>query len=249
MWNIIRDYLTVGKGLPISDIVGWILAALAGALAYRLIDNIQTSITRHEMLKSIEETFSGIYNSKIAFVHNKSTGEKYKVMVRTLLDDKENWMTNTHNGVVTNKIKLRDNQRYIQIRKQNGSGEMQIEWMSTQALHEILLLCKRIEKMYKSRIIKRIDLVDMQREILPLGMSGRIEFFAAYFGAYDAQCIAYLVMQTVVSCEQYHNMTAVSDFKKYYREHTQIHGYFEQSTRLRKIYDRRAVKKFRAVCR
>ena len=141
-----------------------------------------------------------------------------------------------------------DNQRYIQIRKHSSIAGKQTEWMSTQALHEILLLCKRIEKMYKSHIIKRIDLVDMQREILPLGMSGRIEFFAAYFGYYDAECIAYLVMQTVVSCEQYHNTEAVLDFCNYYKNHMDIHSYFEKSVRLRRIYDRAAVRKFQALC-
>ena len=246
-WNIISEYMKICKGIPVSDILGWILTGIAGAIAYKLIDHIQTSMTRHELLKGIEETFSNIYNSQIAFV-SEGKRKRHKVMVRTLLDDKENWMTNIHEGDINNKIKVLDNQRYIQIRKRSSIAGKRTEWMSTQALHEILLLCKRIEKMYKSHIIKRIDLVDMQREILPLGMSGRIEFFAAYFGYYDAECIAYLVMQTVVSCEQYHNTEAVLDFCNYYKNHMDIHSYFEKSVRLRRIYDRAAVRKFRALC-
>ena len=40
-------YLRFTDGLSSSDIIGWILAALAGIIAYRLIDNMQMSIERH----------------------------------------------------------------------------------------------------------------------------------------------------------------------------------------------------------
>ena len=86
------EYMKICKGIPVSDILGWILTGIAGAIAYKLIDHIQTSMTRHEMLKGIEETFSNIYNSQIAFV-SEGKRKRHKVMVRTLIDDKENWMT------------------------------------------------------------------------------------------------------------------------------------------------------------
>ena len=104
-WNIISEYMKICKGIPVSDILGWILTGIAGAIAYKLIDHIQTSMTRHEMLKGIEETFSNIYNSQIAFV-SEGKRKRHKVMVRTLLDDKENWMTNIHEGDINNKIKV-----------------------------------------------------------------------------------------------------------------------------------------------
>ncbi len=49
-----------------SDILGWIFAALGGMVVYKEIDHIRTSVERHGMLKDIENTFWSIYNSVIA---------------------------------------------------------------------------------------------------------------------------------------------------------------------------------------
>ena len=109
------------------------------------------------------------------------------------------------------------------------------EWISTQALHEMVLLFRRIEKMYKDGIIKRIDLADLFREIIPLGQSGRIQFIREYYGEYDADCIGYIVMQTIVSSYKNHNYNTVKIFKEYYIENKEIHDCFVKSRRIRKL--------------
>ena len=60
-------YLRFTDGLSSSDVIGWVLAALAGIIAYRLIDNMQMSIERHNMLSTIEDAVSSLYDSQIAF--------------------------------------------------------------------------------------------------------------------------------------------------------------------------------------
>ncbi len=101
--------------------------------------------------------------------------------------------------------------------------------------------------MFKSGIVKRIDLSDMFREIIPLGMSGRLEFFRSYYGDYDAECLAYLVMQTVFSCNKYQNDDVVNDFAKYYRTHEEIRPLFEKNRRIVRIRYDAAVRTFRKL--
>ncbi|MBQ9503632.1 MAG: hypothetical protein IJU93_01335 [Lachnospiraceae bacterium] len=56
-------YLRFTDGLSSSDVIGWILAAFAGIVAYRLIDNMQMSIERHNMLSIVEDAISSLYDS------------------------------------------------------------------------------------------------------------------------------------------------------------------------------------------
>lgn len=202
MKEVIFEFMKITDGIAMADVLGWILAALGGIIAYKLIDHIQTSMERHGMLKDVENTFSDIYNSVIAKSSNDREDDKLQgVMVRTILHNDGDWKVWTRSlpggkEKLCNNKKVIDSQLFIQIR--NGEGETSEsvyhnEWLSTQALHEIMLQCRRIEKMFKDGIIKRIDLADMFREIVPLGMSGRMQFFCAYYSRYDADCIGYLV--------------------------------------------------------
>ncbi len=243
-------YLRFTDGLSSSDIIGWILAALAGIIAYRLIDNMQMSIERHNMLGSIEDAVSSLYDSQIAFSVadgqelSRDNAEASRVMVRSVLHDFSDWrIIMSSENPKERDIKIIGNQRYIHIRK-DGKFD---EWISTQALHEISLKMRRIEKMFKSRIVKRIDLSDMFREIIPLGMSGRLEFFRSYYGDYDAECLAYLVMQTVVSCNKYQNHDIVNEFAKYYRTHEEIRPLFEKNRRVVRCRDAAALRTFRKL--
>ncbi len=243
-------YLRFTDGLSPSDIIGWVLAALAGIIAYKLIDHMQTSIERHSMLSLIEDDITGIFNSVTALSFSKDDkwpeGEiikdKNKVMVRSVLHDNTPWqIIRDPNGSI--ECRIVGNQRFLHIR----NDEKYNEWISTQALHEIGLKARRIEKMFKSGIVKRVDLADMFREIVPLATSGRIEFFRAYYGDYDAECIGYLVLQTIVSCHKYKNHEIIQEFAKYYLAHPDIHALFTEGRRIRRFRDMSAVNKFNNV--
>ena len=86
-------YLRFTDGLSSSDVIGWILAALAGIIAYRLIDNMQMSIERHTMLSTIEDAVSSLYDSQIAFsvpkgqTLSEDNADASRVMVRAVLLD------------------------------------------------------------------------------------------------------------------------------------------------------------------
>lgn len=249
--NIVTDflrYLRFTDGIAASDIIGWLLAAVAGIIAYKLIDNMQTSIERHNMVSSIEDGFSSLFDSMIAISdepHTKLTdsdAEDKKVMVRSVMHDDSPWeaiYAKDNPGVLEYRV-IR-NQRYMHIRNNDVSSE----WISTQALHELCLKCRRIEKLFKSGIIKRIDLSDLFRELVPLGTSGRMEYISALYDDYDADCLGYIVMQTVVSCERCGNDSEyINYFAHYYMTHKNIQRYFISGTRIRKIRDYFTVKKF-----
>ena len=257
MWHVVVaefiNNLKFTEGLSVSDIIGWALTFLAGALAFRLIDHMQTSIERHNMLTAIEDGFSNLFDMPIALHIPDDTIEltsenaaNYSVVVRSVLHDDTPWeIIRDENGRI--EYKILNNQRYIHIRDTIKDGKYYNEWISTQALHELTLKARRIEKMFKGNIIKRVDLADLFRELIPLGTSGRMEFFAEYYSDYDADCVGYLVMQAIVSAHLYNNPSIVKYFADYYNSHEEIHKYFTDGRRLRKFKDSHAVKGFKIV--
>lgn len=262
------EYLKFTDGIASSDVLGWMFAAMGAFIMFKLIDNMQTSIERHSMLQEVETTFTNLYNSVIALSYtNEGDKEKPKkelkelidnneiqfVMVRSVLHEDLDWETqkDKKSGKIQNPIKMVNSQRFVLIRD-NVCEDKKIyyyEWISTQALHEIVLQCRRIEKMFKSGIVKRIDLSDMSRELVVLGICGRVEFFATYYSKYDAECIGYLVMQTVVSCYIYKNYDMLKRFIRYYKQHKEIQEYFVKNVRMRRIKDWYAILMFKKICK
>ena len=78
-------------------------------------------------------------------------------------------------------------------------------------------------------------------------MCGRLEFFRSYYGDYDAECVAYIVMQTVVSCEKYKNFEVVNEFADHYRKHGDIRSLFENNRRVVSPADHAAMRSFRKL--
>ena len=193
---------------------------------------------------------NSLYDSQIAFsvpkeqTLSEDNAKECRVMVRSVLHDFSDWLTVlSSENPKERDTKIIEHQRYVHIRRDARYDE----WISTQALHEITLKMRRIEKMFKSGIVKRIDLSDMFREIIPLGMSGRLEFFCSYYGEYDADCVAYIVMQTVVSCDKYKNFEVVNEFADYYRKHGDIRSLFENNRRVVSPADHAAMRRFRKL--
>ena len=239
------EYLRFTDGISSSDVLSWIFAALAGIIAYKLIDNMQTSIERHSILRDIEDGLSELFNSVIALsleqdvLPSEIINNKDRVMVRSVLHDDSPWEYFGPDAYV-----IIENQRYVRIRNDKTHNE----WISTQALHELTLRCRRIEKLFKGGIAKRIDLADMFREIVPLAKSGRLEFFRQYYDNYDAECVAYLVMQTIVSCHKYKNYSTVESFCNYYHKaDSEIKELFLTNRRIRPIRDFITMKNFKKI--
>lgn len=239
-------YFRITDGIAMADIIGWMLAACAGVIAYRVIDKMQTSMERHAMLATIEDGYSAIYDSVVAKSNGDGSSDKKieeldNVMVRSVLHDDTPWTVIKKDGKI--ECRIINNQRYVHIRNNDRWNE----WISTQALHEITLKARRLEKMFKAGLVKRVDLADLFREIAPLGVSGRLEFIVAYYSEYDAECVAYLVLQTIVSCEKYQNYDIVKYFTDYYNAHEDIHIFFEKNRRFIPVIDWRARKKFDSI--
>ena len=147
------------------------------------------------------------------------------VNVRTVLHDEENWEKFIKDD---DSIIIEDNQRYIRIRSENGYKE----YISTQALHELLIIFRRIEKLYKDSILKSIDLSDLWREILPFGVSGRLLFFSTYFSKSDIESMVFVIYNTVLSCERYGRKNATDYFSERYKdEENCIQMIFERNNR------------------
>ncbi|NBG89519.1 hypothetical protein [Isachenkonia alkalipeptolytica] len=205
-----------------SDMVTWILALMGGFIAYLVIDHFQTSMERHKVINEIETKLNHLFSSTIA---KKVENEEYNtVMVRTVLHDFSPWVFNKNASPL-----IMDAQRHICIRKDQAYHE----YISTQALHESLVLFRRIEKLHKSKIIESIDLSDLWREILPYGTSNRLIFFGNYFSKHDTQSIAYVLMKTVNACKKHKNQPALDYFKNNYKNQEEdIDTYFQDNTRI-----------------
>jgi len=144
--------------------------------------------------------------------NDKETNQKINnVNVRTVLHDDSPWENYIKDKT---EIIIENHQRYVQIRSEKGYSE----YISTQAIHELLILFRRIEKLYKDSKIKPIDLADMWREILPIGTSGQLEFCKSYLGKSDIKSIIFVLFNIVLACEKYEIDNAlkyfVNDFLK-----------------------------------
>lgn len=186
------------KQILASDIIGWILAFLGGCIVYKMVDNMQTKLERHTVIKEIESTINELFSKQIAKANNSSDENNQKlndVNIRTILHDKSPWEEYKNET----KIKIDKSQRYVQIRSKDGYDE----YISTQAIHESLILFRRIEKLYKDSIVKPIDLADLWRELLPFGTSGRLEFYKSYLRESDVRSIVFVLFNTILACEKY----------------------------------------------
>jgi len=262
------EYLRFTDGMASSDVLGWMFAAVGAFIMFKLIDNMQTSMERHSMLQEVEATFTNLYNSVIALSYTNKEDKKkpnkelkelimdkeiQSVMVRSVLHEELDWEVRTDKKTkkIQNPMEIVNSQRFILIRDKfcKNNETYYYEWISTQALHEIILQCRRIEKMFKDGIVKKIDLSDMSRELVPLGICGRAEFFESYYGKYDADCIRYLVMQTVVSCYKYKNDVMLNRFLQYNEQHKKLQKYVAKNVRIRRIKDLYAILMFKKICK
>lgn len=49
-----------------SDILNWMLAFIGGIVIYKIVDNMQTNMERHAIIKDIENTINELFCSEIA---------------------------------------------------------------------------------------------------------------------------------------------------------------------------------------
>ncbi|MFW2491567.1 hypothetical protein ACN077_23855 [Clostridium chromiireducens] len=222
-----------------SDIIGWILAFMGGCIVFKIADNIQTKMERHTVIKEIESSINTLFSTPIA-KSNKSSKENDQeiknVYIRTILHDNSPW--EEYKGNET-KIEIDEYQRYVQIRSKDGYDE----YISTQAIHESLILFRRIEKLYKYSILKPIDLADLWREILPFGTSGRPEFYRSYLGESDIRSITFVLFNTILACEKYKINNAIEYFASDFLENKRKKRLYLRNNRYT-FKERFRVKKF-----
>ena len=151
------------------------------------------------------------------------------LFLRTILDDKNSWFKYKRK----NDCIIIANQRYIKIRK--IKEDFSTEYISTKAIHELMILFRRIEKLYKDGIIKKIDLVDIWREILPFGVSGRPEFFTSYLSDNDTKSMRYVILMTLCASKKYKNTDALNYFNSNKNDHSNFKT--NKRYRLRDILD------------
>ncbi len=203
----ILSEIQITKVIGTNDFMNWILGAIGGILVFKAVDNMQTNMERHNMIKDIEVSINNLFSEKLAKCIDSKVDSKVdnNVTFRTVLHDQSAWDKYIKNETC---VKIEDSQRYVCIRYNFSSQE----YVATQALHETLILFRRIEKLYKSSILKPLDLSDLWREILPFGTSGRLEFFKSYFSEDDIMSLCYVILNTVVACKKYKLDNAVTYF-------------------------------------
>ena len=179
---------------------------------------MQTNINRHSIIKDIESTVNQLFSNDLAKsnynIKLEDEEERATVNVRTVLHDDYPWEYFDRKNEDKNKMIIEDTQRCVRIR----SHEECNEYISTQALHEILIIFRGIEKLYKDSILKKIDLADMWREILPFAISGRLLLISSYFSKDDIELIVFVVFNTVLACDKYKIEQALKYFKEGYNK-------------------------------
>jgi len=160
-------------------------------------------------------------------VENKKDRNLVDVSVRTILNDDPSW--ERYSKEEKDKRKIKNDKRYIRIRKNNEYEE----YISTQALHESLIIFRIIEKLYKDNILESIDLADWWRELLPFATGNRLEFYVSYFSEEDIRAIVFVIFNTVLACHKYRVYGAIKYFKEYYNSNADIHKYFQGNERYR----------------
>jgi hypothetical protein len=223
-----------------SDIIGWFLAFIGGFLVFKIVDNMQTAIERHNVIRDVENSINAIFSQPIAKSNKCNTmgnnQEINDVTVRTVLHDNSPWEEYIKGET---EIVIENNQRFVQIRKEEGYKE----YISTQAIHELLILFRRIEKLYKDSILKPIDLADMWREVLPFGTSGRLGFYKSYLGVNDIKSIIFVVFNTVLACEKYEIDNAVKYFAQDFLKNEGLKEFYSENSRYT-FKEKLRVKKF-----
>jgi hypothetical protein len=216
--------------------ITWLLAFVGGFIAYLVIDHLQTTMERHNVITDIENKINDLFSNKIA--KSKKDGVLESVMIRTILHDFTDWEYQKDM-----ELEVIDGQRFISVRQ----DDKYVEFISTQALHESLILFRRIEKLYKSKIIKSIDLSDLWRELIPFGSSRRLQFFEQYYSQRDIESITYVIMETVLACNKHKNDTAVNYFIEHYnKQRDEVKSFYFNNTRIRFI-DRYSLYKFKRL--
>lgn len=233
--EIVRQILT-------SDIIGWILAFFGGFIIFKIVDNMQTKIQRHTVIKDIESEINNLFSKEIAKSNRceKSDEGSDFVNVRTILHDNTPW-----EEFMKEKITIENGQRYVQIRSKSGYEE----YISTQAIHELMIIFRRVEKLYKDSILKPIDLADMWRELVPFGISGRLEFFQKYLGESDADVIKFVLFNTILACDKYEIDKAVKNFSKAYFDEEKLDRLYRKNNRYTLIEKLKVRRFFKVVKR
>ena len=229
--------IEIVKEILASDIIGWALAFIGGFIVFKSVDNMQTTIERHKVIKEVETEINKLFSEPIAKSNNNNKREVKNVNVRTVLHDNSPWEEYVKDKT---KVIFEDTQKYVEIRSGNECNE----YISTQAIHESLILFRRLEKLYKDSIIKPIDLADLWREILPFGVSGRLEFYKTYLHESDIKSILFVLFNTFLACEKYKVENGVKYFldnfykneenKKNYKENNRYT--FKEKLRVNKFY-------------
>jgi hypothetical protein len=234
--------IEIVKQIQVSDVIGWFLAFLGGFIVYKLVDNMQTAIERHNVIKEIESAINKLFSDPIAksnkIASKDGDQEIGDVTVRTILHDYQPW--EEYNNKT--EIVIEKNQRYVQVRSNKGYKE----YVSTQAIHELLILFRRIEKLYKDSILKPIDLSDMWREILPFARSGRLQFFKSYLGESDTKSIIFVLFNTVLACEKYKTDNAVKYFVEGFIRNESMQKYYFNNSRYT-FRETLKIRKFRKI--
>lgn len=123
--------IEIVKQILASDIIGWFLAFIGGFIVFKIVDNMQTTIERHNVIKEIENSINILLSQPIAKsnkCNDKENNQKTStVNVRTVLHDNSPW-----EGYIKDETEMIIDkyQRYIQIRSKGGYAE----YVSTQAI-------------------------------------------------------------------------------------------------------------------
>lgn len=219
-----------------SDIINWIFAAGGGAFAYLVLHRMQNTRERHAMIKEIEDLISRLMDEEYAmtWVDYKQDSLE-KVNFRTILHDFSPWILFSKENV-----RVIDGQRYVLIRDDKEYYEL----ISTSLIHESLLWFRRVNKLYKDRIITSEDIADLWRQILPFMRANKLEFYRSYLGEDDTNSILTICLHCLYSIKKHNRVTAIKYATEMIKECEKYDSYFKEFSN-RWLFEKITLKEFR----
>jgi hypothetical protein len=195
-----------------ADLLGWVRADRAvesNPLIRRMAEIVEKHSARFQVARDLENEMATFHRKKWAMVEGQIIGggraERVDVELRNVLDDVPDWSYVEDPDVPPRQLvrppiqTMHNGARYWQIRSFAKEDNTTIrQFLASPAFHELLLWFRNVDRAFQEGIVLSSDIGSWWRQVLPIGWSGRLEYFRCYFeGYHDIQSMARAMVEAI----------------------------------------------------
>jgi hypothetical protein len=215
--------MIINSAIELKDVISWIIPIIIITIVFFLFQQHQLKIERQTIGRLLEQDIMNILRTKSAQVLLMDSSDK-KIEAREfrfILDEIPRWDYEKDNqtapiiGWQPPIFIIIEGQRHWLVRR----NDSELQYLASQAFHEILLWFRRVAQAYKNKVLTSDDLINSWRFFLPFGVSGRLVYFSQYFqGEEEIQAIVYIVNETLRQCLVHQHRCPIVSFNGYVTE-------------------------------